>query len=74
MAEAGCLLSHGPVNDALRRQVPRHVARILRGQPPGELPMVQPERFETVVNLRTARRMGVELSPLVLAAAGDVIE
>lgn len=73
MAEAGCLLSHGPVNEALRRQVAHHVARILRGQLPGELPMVQPERFETVVNLRTARRIGVELSPLVLAA-GDVIE
>ena len=74
MAEAGRLLRHGTVNEALRRQVARHVARVLRGQLPGELPMVQPERFETVVNLRTARRMGVELSPLVLAAAGDVIE
>jgi putative ABC transport system substrate-binding protein len=74
MAEAGCLMSHGPVNEELRRQVARHVARILRGQPPGEIPMFQPERFETVVNLRTARRIGVELTPLVLAAAQEVIE
>lgn len=74
MAEAGCLMSHGAVNEELRRQVARHVARILRGQPPGEIPMVQPERFETVLNLRTAGQIGVELPPLVLAAAQEVIE
>ncbi len=74
MAEAGCLISHGPLNEELRRQVARHVARILRGQPPGEIPMVQAERFETVVNLRTAREIGVEVPPLVLAAAREVIE
>jgi putative tryptophan/tyrosine transport system substrate-binding protein len=74
MAEAGCLLSHGPVNEELRRQVARHVVRILRGQPPGEIPMVQAERFETVVNLRTAREIGMEVPPMVLAAAQEVIE
>jgi putative ABC transport system substrate-binding protein len=74
MAEAGCLISHGPVNEELRRQVARHVARILRGQPPGEIPMFQAERFETVVNLRTAREIGVEVPALVLAAAQEVIE
>lgn len=74
MAEAGCLISHGGVNEELRRQVARQVARILRGQAPGEIPMVQPERFETVLNLRTARQIGVELPPLVLATAQEVIE
>jgi putative ABC transport system substrate-binding protein len=74
MAEAGCLISHGPVNEDLRRQVARHVARILRGQPPGEIPMFQAERFETVVNLRTAREIGVDVPPLVLASAQEVIE
>ncbi|UPY38849.1 ABC transporter substrate-binding protein [Sediminicoccus sp. KRV36] len=74
MAEAGCMLSHGPGNEELRRQVARQVARVLRGQPPGEIPMVQAERFETVVNLRIARELGVELPPLVLAAAQEVIE
>lgn len=74
MAEAGCLISHGAVNEELRRQVARHVARILRGQPPGEIPMFRPERFETVLNLRTARQIGVELPALVLAAAQEVIE
>lgn len=74
MAEAGCLISHGPVNEDLRRQVARHVARILRGERPGEIPMFQAERFETVVNLRTAREIGVEVPPLVLAAAQEVIE
>lgn len=74
MAEAGCLISHGPVNEELRRQVARHVTRILRGQAPGEIPMFQAERFETVVNLRTAREIGVEVPPLVLAAAQEVIE
>jgi putative ABC transport system substrate-binding protein len=74
MAEAGCLISHGPVNEDLRRQVARHVARILRGQPPSEIPMFQAERFETVVNLRTAREIGVDVPPLVLASAQEVIE
>lgn len=74
MAEAGCLISHGPVNEELRRQVARHVARILRGQPAGDIPMFQAERFETVVNLRTAREIGVDVPPLVLAAAQEVIE
>jgi putative ABC transport system substrate-binding protein len=74
MAEAGCLISHGPLSEELRRQVARQVARILRGQPAGEIPMIQPERFETIVNLRIARRIGVELPPLVLAAAQEVIE
>lgn len=74
MAEAGCLLSHGAVNAELRRQVARHVARILRGQPAGEIPMVQPERFETVLNLRTAHAIGIELPALALAAVQEVIE
>jgi putative ABC transport system substrate-binding protein len=74
MAEAGCLISHGPVNEELRRQVARHVTRILRGQAPGEIPMFQAERFETVVNLRTAREIGMEVPPLVLASAQEVIE
>lgn len=74
MAEAGCLMSHGPVNEELRRQVARQVARILRGQAPGGIPMVQADRFETVVNLQVARQIGADLPALVLAAAQEVIE
>lgn len=74
MAEAGCLLALGPVNAELRRRAAHFIARILRGEPPGAIPMERADRFETVVNLRTARELGLELSPLLLAAAEEVIE
>lgn len=74
MAEAGCLLSYGPSNEELRRRTAGYVVRILRGEPPGSLPMEQAERFELVVNQRTARTLGLEITPLLLARADEVIE
>jgi putative ABC transport system substrate-binding protein len=74
MAEAGCLLSLGPASDELRRRTARIAARVLRGEPPGGIPMERADRFETVVNLRTAQALGVELPALLLAAATELIE
>lgn len=74
MAEAGCLLSLGPVNEELRRRTARIVARVLRGEPPGTIPMERADRFETVANLRAALALGVELPGLLLAAVTEVIE
>jgi len=74
MAEAGCLLSLGPVNEELRRRTARIAARVLRGEPAGTIPMERADRFETVVNLRTAQTMGLQLPPTLLARADEVIE
>jgi len=74
MAEAGCALSQGPINAELRRRVAGYVLRILRGEPPGQIPMERADRFELVVNQRTLRTLGLELPALVLAQADEVIE
>lgn len=74
MAEDGCVLSYGASNAELRRRNALQVARILRGEPPGAIPMERPERFELVVNARAAARLGLAIPPLLLARAEEVIE
>jgi putative ABC transport system substrate-binding protein len=74
MAEAGCLLSYGPDLAVLWRRAAEMVAQILRGTPPGRIPVEQPSRFELVINLATARAIGVEVPLAVLARADQVIE
>jgi putative ABC transport system substrate-binding protein len=72
--DAEGLFAYGPsLADAYRRTA-RYVDRILRGAKPGELPVEQPTRFELVVNLKTARALGVAVSPAVLAEADNVIQ
>src|SRR5918993_1423704 len=73
-ARKGCLLGYGPNPADLRRRTADFVARILRGTPAGELPIEDPTSFELVVNLKTARALGIELPPLLLAQADEVIE
>jgi putative ABC transport system substrate-binding protein len=72
--EAGGLLSYGPNFPDIMRRAAGQVARVLRGAQPAELPVERPSKFELVVNLRTARTLGVTVPPSVLLRADRVIE
>jgi putative ABC transport system substrate-binding protein len=73
-AEAGCLISYGPSFPALWRRIADHVDKILHGAKPGKIPVEQPTKFEFVINLKTAKALGLTLPPSLLARADDVIE
>jgi len=73
-AEAGCLISYGPSFPALWRRIADHVDKILRGAKPGKIPVEQPTKFEFVINLKTAKTLGLTLPPSLLARADEVIE
>lgn len=67
-------MSFGPdINDFFRRSA-GHVARILRGIPPGQIPIEFPVRFELALNLGTAKARGIAIPPSVLARADDLVD
>ena len=74
LVQAGLLMSYGTNLSDMVRQVGVYTGSILKGAKPADLPVIQATKFEFVINMQTAKSLGIEVSPMLLARADEVVE